>query len=188
VSRAPLPLGTWGKIRAYVVTRDDRSRPTRHRAITKYRDYDGVTRQVEATGPTRAKAENRLRDKLRTRTTAARAGELTAQPPSSSAGVRATGVESAAVTHCVETASLEGAMEAVKDRLAKKPNPLLGDRAVEDQRDVDMWVPAVRAVRDLDGPSPTQDAEPLGDAEPAQRADTSTRARPPVGLIGLPLG
>jgi integrase len=79
VSRAPLPLGTWGKIRTYPVATDARGRTSRHRAIAKYRDYDGVTRQVEATAPTQAKAENRLRAKLRARTTAARAGELTAR-------------------------------------------------------------------------------------------------------------
>jgi integrase len=78
MSRAPLPLGTWGKIRTYVRAVDDKGRPRRIRAIAKYRGFDGVTRQVEAHGKTRTQAENALRAKLKERAATSRKGELTA--------------------------------------------------------------------------------------------------------------
>ncbi|UPK76338.1 tyrosine-type recombinase/integrase [Nocardioidaceae bacterium SCSIO 66511] len=77
MSREPLPLGTWGKIRTYVLIEDEKGRPVRSRAMTKYRDFDGVTRQVEAQAKTTAQAENKLRSKLRERSAVARRGELT---------------------------------------------------------------------------------------------------------------
>jgi integrase len=75
--RSPLPLGTWGKIRSYAAATDSKGKATRWRAVAQYRDYDGVTRQVEARGSTQAKAENGLREKLRARAALARKGELT---------------------------------------------------------------------------------------------------------------
>lgn len=77
MSREPLPLGTSGKIRTYVLREDEKARPLRSRALTKYRDFDGVTRQVEAQAKTPAQAENRLRSKLRERSAVSRQGELT---------------------------------------------------------------------------------------------------------------
>jgi hypothetical protein len=46
MSRKPLPLGSWGKI---TVERSNGS----YRARGRYRDYDGTTRQVEASGKTK---------------------------------------------------------------------------------------------------------------------------------------
>lgn len=61
MARPRLPIGTYGEIRCY---------PTENgkvRAVTNYRDYDGVTRPVERTGTTNAKAMARLKEALRDR-------------------------------------------------------------------------------------------------------------------------
>ncbi len=59
--RPPLPLGTMGEIRCYPLSSG------RVRAMAKYRDYDGVTRQVERTGKSETQARNRLREACRDR-------------------------------------------------------------------------------------------------------------------------
>lgn len=63
MARPPLPLGTWGKI-----TRTELPNGT-WQARTRYRDYDGTTRQVKANGPTGAAAERALTTNLRDRST-----------------------------------------------------------------------------------------------------------------------
>lgn len=68
MARPPLPLGTWGTITT------EKVRDGRYRALTRFRDTDGNTRRVTATGPSKAAAERALRDALSTRT--APAGEL----------------------------------------------------------------------------------------------------------------
>jgi integrase len=78
MARPPLPIGTWGKIRTCVDAVDDRGKPTRHRALATYRDFDGRSRQVEAYGRTRTAAENKLRQKLKERSQKGRTGDLTA--------------------------------------------------------------------------------------------------------------
>jgi len=60
MARPPLVLGTWGKI-----TRVQRSGAWI--AYARFRDYDGVTRQVERGGPTGAAAERALLAALRDR-------------------------------------------------------------------------------------------------------------------------
>lgn len=65
--RPPLPIGSWGKI-----SRDQPS-PGVHRAMCRFRDFDGVTRKVEARSTTGAKAERELITKLQDR--AAPAGQ-----------------------------------------------------------------------------------------------------------------
>lgn len=55
-------IGTWGQISVRQV------RPGAHRARARIRDQDGTTRQVTATGTTRAAAERALRKKLAERT------------------------------------------------------------------------------------------------------------------------
>jgi integrase len=77
MARAPLPLGTWGKIRTYVDKTDNRGRPLRYRAVTQFRNFDGHTRQVEAQGKTPTAASNTLRGKLTERAKAGRMGDLT---------------------------------------------------------------------------------------------------------------
>jgi integrase len=62
VGRPPLPPGTYGEIRAYPVN------DGKFRAVTNYRDYDGVTRPVERHGKGRTTAVNRLKEALRDRT------------------------------------------------------------------------------------------------------------------------
>ncbi|MFC7342105.1 tyrosine-type recombinase/integrase [Saccharopolyspora griseoalba] len=55
--RPSLEVGTYGKIRTQKTS-------TGYRAITQYRDFDGVTRQVERTGPSAAKATRKLKREL----------------------------------------------------------------------------------------------------------------------------
>lgn len=59
--RPPLPLGTWGKITRQKVP------SSRWRAFARYRDTDGITRQVEAWGNTGAAAERALVTMLKDR-------------------------------------------------------------------------------------------------------------------------
>jgi len=61
MARPQLPIGTWGRIRREQVG------PHCWRARARFRDYDGVTREVEAHDTTGAKAENKLRVMLRDR-------------------------------------------------------------------------------------------------------------------------
>ena len=59
--RPPLPLGTWGRIARQKVASG------RWRAFARYRDTDGITRQVEAWGNTGAAAERALVTMLKDR-------------------------------------------------------------------------------------------------------------------------
>ncbi|GHH59836.1 site-specific integrase [Lentzea cavernae] len=61
MARPRLPIGTHGEIRCYPAANG------KWRAVTLYRDYDGVTRPVERTGATRAKATTKLKEALRDR-------------------------------------------------------------------------------------------------------------------------
>ncbi len=70
MARPPLPIGTHGQIRLY------RLGQRRWRARTKFRDHDGVVREVERTGTSRAAAEQRLKLALRDRGRTALAGEI----------------------------------------------------------------------------------------------------------------
>lgn len=70
MGRPPLPIGTYGAITVI-------SMGTGYRARAKYRDYDGVTRPVERTGPTKAKARRRLTEALRDRVRVSTGGEIT---------------------------------------------------------------------------------------------------------------
>jgi integrase len=59
--RPPLPIGTYGNITTEKL-------PTGvYSAVTRFRDHDGVTRQVRRSGPTEAAAKNKLREDLRDR-------------------------------------------------------------------------------------------------------------------------
>lgn len=58
MARPPLPIGTWGTIRRKEVG------PKHWVAYARFRDYDGVTRIVERTETTGAKAENALKEAL----------------------------------------------------------------------------------------------------------------------------
>lgn len=60
--RPPLPIGSHGKIRAYQTS-------SSWRAITKFRDHDGITRLVERHGKSKAAAERALKKALTERTT-----------------------------------------------------------------------------------------------------------------------
>ena len=58
--RPPLPIGTSGRVRTYRT-------PSGWRSRTTYRDYDGVTREVEKHGRTKAAAERLLASAVRDR-------------------------------------------------------------------------------------------------------------------------
>ena len=77
MGRSPLPIGSWGLIRTDPIGLDGKGKPKRHRARAYYRDFDGVTRLVEASGRTATMATNNLRQKLQSRTLAGRHGDLT---------------------------------------------------------------------------------------------------------------
>src|SRR5918997_1295551 len=65
VGRPPLPVGGYGKIRFNDVTKP--GGPKQVRAYCQYRDLDGRTRQVSATGATKSAAERELKARLATR-------------------------------------------------------------------------------------------------------------------------
>ena len=68
MGRPPLPIGDFGKITKTQTGAD-------YKASCRFRDLDGITRQVTATGPTAQKAENALKRKLKNR--AAPGGQIT---------------------------------------------------------------------------------------------------------------
>ena len=72
VGRPPLPLGTMGEIRCYKLA----SGKVRARAY--YRDYDGITREVERVGKTDTQARNKLKEACRDRGRTDAASEITA--------------------------------------------------------------------------------------------------------------
>ncbi|MGH3471299.1 MAG: tyrosine-type recombinase/integrase [Nocardioidaceae bacterium] len=72
-----MPLGSWGLIRTDPIGQVHKGRPKRYRARAYYRDFDGVTRLVEASGRTTTIATQNLRMKLQNRTLAGSHGELT---------------------------------------------------------------------------------------------------------------
>ncbi len=78
MGRKPLPLGSWGLIRTDSVGVDGRGRPKRFRARAYYRDFDGVSRLVEASGSSATQASQNLRMRLQNRALGGRYGELTA--------------------------------------------------------------------------------------------------------------
>ena len=78
MGRKPLPIGSWGLIRTEPVGVDAKGKPKRFRARAYYRDFDGLTRLVEASGRTATQANQNLRAKLQNRTTGGRTGDLTA--------------------------------------------------------------------------------------------------------------
>src|SRR2546421_2907526 len=63
MARPPLPIGTWGTFRT------EQLGPNRFCARARFRDYDGKTRDVEATDTTRPAAVRALKEKLRDRVT-----------------------------------------------------------------------------------------------------------------------
>src|SRR5437763_1619004 len=68
--RKPLPVGSWGKITVQHYNGSFRARG-------RYRDHDGQTRQVEASGRTKGEAERRLRQSLVERSYSATTTEIT---------------------------------------------------------------------------------------------------------------
>jgi integrase len=71
MGRPPLPIGTHGQIRVY------RLGPGRFRARAWIRDHDGVVRDIERTGTSRADAMNLLKVAARDRGRVTRDGEIT---------------------------------------------------------------------------------------------------------------
>lgn len=69
MARPPLGLGTSGSVRSYRT-------PAGWRARTAYRDYDGITREIQRHAPTKAKAERALAEAVRDRTRHDNAAEI----------------------------------------------------------------------------------------------------------------
>jgi integrase len=69
MGRPPLPLGTPGAVRTYRT-------PVGWRARTKYRDFDGVTREVERVGRTEGAAKRALAEAIRDRVYASGTDEI----------------------------------------------------------------------------------------------------------------
>ena len=78
MGRKPLPIGSWGLIRTYPIGKDEKGKPKRFRALAQYRDFDGVTRVVQASGKTATQASQNLRQAMQSRTQSGRHGDLTA--------------------------------------------------------------------------------------------------------------
>jgi hypothetical protein len=70
MARPPLPLGTAGKIKTFPIA-------GRYRSRVRYRDYDGVARQMEKTAKTRGAAERLIAEAVRDRSRSDSAGEIT---------------------------------------------------------------------------------------------------------------
>ncbi|MDX2969002.1 tyrosine-type recombinase/integrase [Kribbella solani] len=78
MSRAPLPIGTWGSISTRVVKTDAKGKAVKHLSKANFRDHDGHVRDVTAFGNTKTAAERRLLQKLQDRARTNQSGELTA--------------------------------------------------------------------------------------------------------------
>lgn len=76
MGRPPMPIGTWGLIRTYPVAQDENGKPTRFRAMASFRDFDGVTRSLQARGKTATQASQNLRMRLQNRARGGAGGEL----------------------------------------------------------------------------------------------------------------
>ena len=74
MGRPPLPIGSWGLIRTYPT---GEGKTKSFRAMAKYRDFDGVTRTVQASGRNATQASQNLRRMLQDRSLAGRQGDLT---------------------------------------------------------------------------------------------------------------
>lgn len=123
MARPPLPVGTYGQIRCYRVATN------RYRAMTKYRDYDGITRPVERAGRTATIARDRLRTALRDRGRADAAADIT--PDTKVAAVAELWFAD------IETAVAEGrrspnTARLYRDRLNKQVIPALGELRVRE--------------------------------------------------------
>lgn len=73
--RPRLPIGTFGDVKTNQVG------PGRFRAYTRFRDWDGETRQVSATGASRGAAKSALKERLATRMRLGDGDTLTADSP-----------------------------------------------------------------------------------------------------------
>ncbi|WP_405056867.1 tyrosine-type recombinase/integrase [Kribbella sp. NBC_01505] len=77
MARAPLPIGSWGKISTSITKIDAKGKPRSHTARANFRDHDGHVRDVTATGHSKTAAEQALLTKLKDRARTSGAGELT---------------------------------------------------------------------------------------------------------------
>lgn len=68
---------SWGLIRTYPIGEDSKGKPLRYRALARYRDFDGTTRLVQASGRTATQASQKLQMQVQNRALAGRHGELT---------------------------------------------------------------------------------------------------------------
>src|SRR3954453_10031616 len=136
VARPHLELGTYGRIRLY----ED---PAGYRAVCLYRDWDGVTRQVQRQAKTKGAAERALAVALRDR---GRAGSGHEIAPDTKVAVLAEKWFS----------ELEGkspsTVQAYRDRLDRQGIPALGSGG-GGERSVGLLYRPLAAVRASHGPA-----------------------------------
>jgi hypothetical protein len=110
MARPPLPLGTGGRIRWFRTNRGWRAR-------CLYRDYDGVSREIERVGRTKYAAENNLRQAIRDRARVSGGADIT---PGTRLSVLAQAWYASLVDHSPST------MQAYQERLDANILPALG--------------------------------------------------------------
>jgi integrase len=116
MARPPLSVGTYGEIRYY------REGNGSHRARTKYRDHDGVTREVERRGSTKGAAERALKEALRDR------GKINgASPEELSPDSRISSIAEAWWVGYSSLPRSPGTLHGYRDRLDKQVLPALGN-------------------------------------------------------------
>ncbi|MFG1629007.1 helix-turn-helix domain-containing protein [Kribbella sp. NPDC049227] len=73
-----MAIGSWGSISTKVIETDKNGKPVKQQSQAKFRDHDGVVRNVTAVGRNKSAAEQNLVKKLQDRAKTNRSGELTA--------------------------------------------------------------------------------------------------------------
>ena len=76
MSRPPLPIGTWGSISTNVIETDNNGTPIKRQSQAKFRDHDGVVRNMTAVGRSKTASEQALLKKLQDRARTNQSGEL----------------------------------------------------------------------------------------------------------------
>lgn len=124
MARKPLPIGSWGVIRTYPVGDNGKGKPLRVRAMAYFRDFDGVTRRVEASGRSATAATQNLRLALQARTRVGRSGDLTAMSRFSDASKQWLGKVEALVR---EGRRSPGTVETYRRQLRNHVLPAMGE-------------------------------------------------------------
>lgn len=118
MGRPPLAVGTAGKVRHYKVEAGWRARAW-------LRDYDGVTREIERTAPTKAAASSRLAQAVRDRMRVDEAGEI---KPDTKVRVLA----DRWLQEIRNSDRATGTIRAYEDRVSNQVMPALGNLRIQE--------------------------------------------------------